>query len=35
MATAAPVQPNALWRGIEALLTRYPLVFYFINAYAF
>ena len=32
---AAFVQPDAPCRGIKALLARYPLVFYFIMAYAF
>jgi hypothetical protein len=35
MATAAAVQLDAPRRGIEALLARHPLVFYFIIAYAF
>jgi len=35
MATATPVQPDAPRRGIKALLAHYPLVFYFIIAYAF
>jgi hypothetical protein len=35
MAAAASVRPDARRRGIKALLARYPLVFYFIIAYAF
>jgi hypothetical protein len=35
MAAAASEQPDALRRGIKALLIRYSLVFYFIIAYAF
>ncbi len=35
MAAAASVQPDAPRRGIKALLAHYPLVFYFIIAYAF
>jgi CAAX protease family protein len=35
MATAAPVQPAAPRRGIKALLARYPLVSFFVMAYAF
>jgi len=35
MATNAPVQPDAPRRGIKALLAHYPLVFYFMIAYAF
>jgi uncharacterized protein len=34
MATAAPVQPAAPRRGIKALLTRHPLVFFFLFAYS-
>src|SRR5215217_5322444 len=34
MATTAPVQPAAPRRGINALLIRHPLVFYFLIAYA-
>jgi hypothetical protein len=35
MATAAPLQPAAPRRGIKALLARYPLVSFFVMAYAF
>jgi hypothetical protein len=35
MATAAPVQPAAPRRGLEALLARHPLVSFFVMAYAF
>jgi membrane protease YdiL (CAAX protease family) len=35
MATSAPLQPAAPRRGIKALLTRYPLVSFFVMAYAF
>ena len=35
MASAAPVQPDGARRGIKALVARYPLLFYFIVAYAF
>ena len=35
MATAAPLQPAAPQRGIKALLARYPLVSFFVMAYAF
>src|SRR5262245_63814491 len=35
MATVATVQPDASRSGIKALLTRHPLVFYFITAYGF
>ena len=35
MVDPAPVQPDAPSRGINALLARHPLVFYFLFAYAF
>ena len=35
MATSAPLQPAAPQRGIKALLARYPLVSFFVMAYAF
>ena len=35
MATSAPLEPAAPHRGIKALLARYPLVSFFVMAYAF
>src|ERR687891_766158 len=35
MATATPAQPNIPQRGLKAVLARYPLVSFFVMAYAF
>jgi uncharacterized protein len=35
MGTAAPLQPAAPQRGLKALLARYPLISFFVMAYAF